>query len=116
MGKDYSEYEKLAMKSLMRIWQNNEVFLKAEVCGDVIAIYYYCDNESFDVEKEQFFLSKFLKVSKFDKKNWSVNPAISVHKFRFNYSDIIFKRQSNFVTLFLIEKLLYFFQPYVYIL
>ena len=59
MGKEYSEYEKLAMKSLMRIWQNNEVFLKAEVCGDVIAIYYHCDHESFDVEKEQFFYLNF---------------------------------------------------------
>ena len=69
MGKDYREYEKLAMKSLVRIRQYNEVFLKTEVCGDIIAIYYYYGNESFDVEKEQSFLTKFLKVSKLDKKN-----------------------------------------------
>ena len=55
MGKDQREYEKLAMKSLVRIRQNNEAFLKTEVCGDVIAIYYYYGNEPFDVEKIKFF-------------------------------------------------------------
>ena len=54
---NYREYEKLAMKSLLRIWQNDELFLKTEVCWEVIAIYYYCDDESFDVEKEQIFLN-----------------------------------------------------------
>ena len=43
------------MKSLVRIRQNDEVFLKTEVCGEVIAICYYYDDESFDVEKEQIF-------------------------------------------------------------
>ena len=47
------------MKSLVRIRQNDEVFLKTEVCGEVIAIYYYYDDESFDVEKEQIFLTQF---------------------------------------------------------
>ena len=88
---------------MVRIQQNDEVFLKAEVCGDVIVIYYYYDDESFDVEKDKKFLITFLKVSKFDWKNWSVNPAISVHKSQFNYSDIIFKRQFNFVTRFVIK-------------
>ena len=62
MGKDYREYDKLSMKPLVRIQQNNEVFLKTEVCGDVIAIYYYYyyyyyyyDNESFDVGKGIIF-------------------------------------------------------------
>ena len=76
------------------------------MCGDVIAIYYYYDNEYFDVGKEQIFKTKSLKVSKFDKKNWSVSPAISVYKSWFNYSDIIFKRKFDFVTRFVIEKLL----------
>ena len=106
MSNNYREYEKLARKSLVRIRQNDEAFLKAEVCGDVIIIYYYYDDESFNVEKEKTFLITFLKVSKFDWKNWSVNPAISIHKSQFNYSDIIFKRQFNFVTRFVIERLL----------
>ena len=55
MSNDYREYEKFAMKSLVRIQHNDEVFLKTEVCGEVIAIYYYYDDESFDVEKEQIF-------------------------------------------------------------
>ena len=55
MGKNCREYEKLAIKSLVRIRQNNEVFLKTGVCGDVIALYYYYNNESFDVEKKQIF-------------------------------------------------------------
>ena len=63
MSNDYREYEKLAVKSLVRIQQNDQVFLKTEVCGNVIAIYYYYNDESFDVEKEQIFLTKFLKVS-----------------------------------------------------
>ena len=63
MSNDYREYEKLAVKSLVRIQQNDRVFLKTEVCGNVIAIYYYYNDESFDVEKEQIFLTKFLKVS-----------------------------------------------------
>ena len=63
MSNDYRKYEKLAMKSLVRIRQNDQVFFKTEVCGDVIAIFYYYDYESFDVEKEHFFLTKFLKVS-----------------------------------------------------
>ena len=63
MSNDYREYEKLAVKSLVRIQQNDQVFLKTEVCGNVIAIYYYYNDESFDVEKEQVFLTKFLKVS-----------------------------------------------------
>ena len=98
MSNDYREYQKLAMKSLVRIQQTDEVFLKTELCGEVVAIYYYYKDESFDVEKEKILLTKFLKASKFDKKNWSVNPAISVYKSRFNYSDITFKRQFNFVT------------------
>ena len=113
MSNDYREYEKLAMKSFVRIRQN-EVSLKTEVCGEVIAIYYYSDDESFDIEKEQIFLSKFLKVSKFDKKNWSVNPVIKIHKSRFNYSDIIFKRHFNFVIRFVIEKLLFSKESYCY--
>ena len=32
MGKDYREYEKLSMKSLIRIQQSNKVFWKTEVC------------------------------------------------------------------------------------
>ena len=63
MSNDYRKYEKLAVKSLVRIQQNDQVFLKTEVCGNVIAIYYYYNDESFDVEKEQIFLTKFLKVS-----------------------------------------------------
>ena len=63
MSNDYREYEKLAVKSLVRIQQNDQVFLKTEVCENVIAIYYYYNDESFDVEKEQIFLTKFLKVS-----------------------------------------------------
>ena len=63
MNNDYRKYEKLAMKSLVRIRQNDQVFFKTEVCGDVIAIYYYYDYGSFDVEKEHIFLTKFLKVS-----------------------------------------------------
>ena len=51
------------MKSLVRIRQNDQVFLKTEVCGDVMAIFYYYDDESFDLEKEQIFSTKFLKVS-----------------------------------------------------
>ena len=69
MSNDYREYEKFAMKSLVRIQNNDEVFLKTEMCGEVIAIYYYYNDESFNVEKEQIFLTKFLKASKFDKKN-----------------------------------------------
>ena len=102
MSNNYREYEKLAMKSLVRIRQNDEDFLKNEVCGEVIAIYYYYDDESFYVEKKHIFLTKFLKASK----NWFVNPVISIHKSRFNNSDIIFKRQFNFVTRFVIERLL----------
>ena len=55
MGKDCREYEKLAIKSLVRIRQNSEVFLKTGVCGDVIALYYYYNSEPFDAEKEQIF-------------------------------------------------------------
>ena len=80
MSNDYREYEKLAMKSLVRIQQNDEDFLKNEVCGEVIAIYYYYDDEFFYVEKKHIFLTKFLKAPKFDKKNWFVNPVISIHK------------------------------------
>ena len=69
MSNDYREYEKFAMKSLVRIQHNDEVFSKTEMCGEVIAIYYYYNDESFNVEKEQIFLTKFLKASKFDKKN-----------------------------------------------
>ena len=55
MGKDCREYEKLAIKSLVRIRQNSEVFLKTGVCGDVIALYYYYNNESFVLKKSKFF-------------------------------------------------------------
>ena len=106
MSNDYRENEKLAMKSLVRTRQNDEFLLKTEVCGEVITIYYYYNDESFDIEKDQIFLTKFWKVSKLDEKNWSVNPVISVRKSRFNYRDIIFKRKFNFVTRFVIEKLL----------
>ena len=57
MTNDYREYKKLAMKLLVRVRQNDEVFFKTEVCGDIIAIYYYDDDESFDVEREQIFLT-----------------------------------------------------------
>ena len=55
MSNDYKKYEKLAMKTLVRIQQNDKVFLKTEVCGYVIAIHYYYYDKSFDVGKGQFF-------------------------------------------------------------
>ena len=57
MSNDYREYEKLAMKSLVRIRQNDEDFLKNEVCGEVIAIYYYYTTTMslFMLKKSTFF-------------------------------------------------------------
>ena len=54
MSNDYREYEKFAMKSLVRIRQNDEVFFKTEVCGDVIAIYYYYDVSLLMWQKSTF--------------------------------------------------------------
>ena len=99
-------HEKLTMKSLVKVRQNDDIFLRTEVDEDVITIDYYYDDKSFDHEKEIIFLKKFLKVAKFDKKNWSMDPVLSVCKFSFNYSELIFERSINFLTQFNIKKIL----------
>ena len=70
---DHLAHEKLTMKSLIKVKQNGDVFWRTDVDENVITIYYYYDDESFDHKKELIFLKEFLKVTKFDKKNWSEN-------------------------------------------
>ena len=47
--------------------------------------YYYDDVESFDCEKEASVLKTFLIATKFEKRNWSINPTVSVFDSSFSF-------------------------------
>ena len=49
---DHLAHEKLTMKSLVKVRQNDDVLLRTDVDENVITnYYYYYNNESFDQEK-----------------------------------------------------------------
>ena len=47
--------------------------------------YYYDDVESFDCEKEASFLKTFLIATKFEKRNWPINPTVGVFDSSFDF-------------------------------
>ena len=51
-------------------------FLRAD--ENEISIWYCFYDKLFNHEKQLIFLNKFLKVAKFDKKNWIINPVVDV--------------------------------------
>ena len=96
----------LAIKSLIKLRQNQELFWRTDVDEKEIKFcYYYDDVESFDCEKEASFLKAFLIATKFEKRNWSINPTVGVFHFSFNYSELVCNKSYNFVTRFDIRKL-----------
>ena len=99
---DNLAHEKLTMKSLVKFWQSVNGFLSTEVDENVITTdyFYYDDDQSFDHEKILMFFKKNLKVAKFDKKTWWIDPVLSAWKSSFNYRELIFERSLNFVTQF----------------
>ena len=51
-------------------------FLRTDVDKKEIKIWYYYDDIEF--EKEVSFLKTLLKATKFEKRNWSINPTVGV--------------------------------------
>ena len=64
------------MKSLIKLWQNQELFLRTDVDKKEIKIWYYYDD--IESEKEVSFLKTLLKATKFEKRNWSISPTVGV--------------------------------------
>ena len=99
-------HEKLAVNSLKKIRQSNNLFMNIAVDEKEINIYYYYDDiESFDCNKEINFLIQFFKMVKFDKRKWLIHSTVGIFHSSFNYSDLIYNKNYNFVTRFDIKKL-----------
>ena len=94
-------WEELAMKSLIKLRQNGEFFLRTDVDEKEIKIWYYYDDvESFGCKKEAKFLKTFLIGTKFEKRNWSINPTVSVLYSSFDYSELVCNKSYKFATRF----------------
>ena len=102
---DHELWEDFAMKPLIKLRQNQEFFLRTDVDKKEIKIWCYDDFESFDCEKETGFLKTFLIATKFEKRNWSINPTVNVFHSSFNYSELVCNKSYNFATRFDIKKL-----------
>ena len=72
-----------------------------EISYDEIKVYYYDDEELFDVNKDINILRQFFKKCKFNRNNWNLTdtetPILNSKK-EDKYSDIIFKRNFKFLT------------------
>ena len=58
---DHLAHEKLTMKSLVKVRQNDDVLLGTDIDENVITVCYYYGYESFDHKKELIFLKKFFE-------------------------------------------------------
>ena len=99
-------WEELAMKSLIKLQQIQELFLRTDVDKKEIKIWYYYDDiESFDFEKQVSSLKTFLKATKFEKRDWSINPTVGVFHSSFSYGELVCNKNYNFATQFDIKKM-----------
>ena len=80
---------------------HDECKLYYEISYDEIKVYYYDDEELFDVNKDINILRQFFKKCKFNRNNWNLTdtetPILNLKK-EDKYSNIIFKRNFKFLT------------------
>ena len=92
----------LILKSFVRIRENSVV--KADFGKNEIRFeYYYNDIDDFSSEKEVNYLNKFVKVEKFNQKKW-LKPVVDVYHVAFNYSEIICRKNFNFMSRIIIRR------------
>ena len=88
----------LILKSFVRIRENENFVVKADFEKNEIRLgYYYNDIDDFSSEKEFNYLNNFLKVAKFNQKNW-FNPVVGAYYGKFNYSEVICGENFNFMS------------------
>ena len=92
------------MKSFVRIRENENFVVKPDFEKNEIRFEYYYNNiGDFSSEKEINYLNKFLKAAKFNQKKW-LKPAVGVYHATFNYSEIIYGKNFNFMSRIVIRR------------
>ena len=94
----------LILKSFVCIRENENFVVKADFEKNEIRFeYYYNDIDDFSSEKEISYLNKFLKVAKFNQKQW-LKPVVDVCHARFVYSEIICGKNFDFISRIVIRR------------
>ena len=94
----------LILKSFVCIRENENFVVKADFEKNEIRFeYYYNDIDDFSSEKEISYLNMFLKVAKFNQKQW-LKPVVDVCHARFVYSEIICGNNFDFISRIVIRR------------
>ena len=94
----------LILKSFIRIKEIEKFVVKADFEKNEIRFEYYYNNiDDFSSEKEISYLNKFLKVAKFNQKQW-LKPVVDVCHARFVYSEIICGNNFDFISRIVIRR------------
>ena len=93
-----NNYDEKCFNYFIRIRDHYDCRLRYAICsGDIKVLYYYQDDELFDINKDIVILRQFMKKCKLDKLGWNTTAEIGINNsLHNNYSDIIFNRWNNF--------------------
>ena len=95
---DDSQQLSLILKSFVRIRGNENFVVKGDFeKNEIRSEYYYNNTDDFSFEKEINYLNNFLKAAEFNQKKW-LNPVVGVYHGTFNYSEIICRKNFNFMS------------------
>ena len=95
--KFYKYYKKLK-------WLYNEVEVVFNIHDLKIVVSLYYDKELDLEKKEKRNLDLFAKKSKICKNDWKTECQIVIRDLQFNYSDVLFRRENRYVSLFEFNK------------
>ena len=97
----YSEHnhEIMCMRTFIKIRYHVDSLVRYSLSNERIKVfYYYNDKDMFDIDKDVKVLQQFVKISKFDKHGWKIEPVVAVKHHTFNCSDIYFTEFLRFMT------------------
>ena len=89
-------------KKLRWLYKEVEVVFNIHDLKIVVSLYY---DKELDLEKkEKRNLDLFTKKSKICKNDWKTECQIVIRDLQFNYSDVLFRRENRYVSLFEFNK------------
>ena len=89
-------------KKLRWLYKEVEVVFNIHDLKIVVSLYY---DKELDLEKkEKRNLDFFAKKSKICKNDWKTECQIVIRDLQFNYSDVLFRRENRYVSLFEFNK------------
>ena len=89
-------------KKLRWLYKEVEVVFNIHDLKIVVSLYY---DKELDLEKkEKRNLDLFAKKSKICKNDWKTECQIVIRDLQFNYSDVLFRRENRYVSLFEFNK------------